>query len=439
MTTIPVPESPEEINFFDPATNDCPYGAYQVLRDEAPVWQDPHTGMFIVTRHDDIKKILANHEVFTNAVGSAAGMTEKAVKPTDPEEARKAEQAAQEELVLQQLYADKGWQPVATLDALDPPVHMELRRMFDHAFRPRRIKELDPFVEDLTNKLFDAFVGDGTCEWVEALAIPLPLYVIGKQMGVPETDMPQIKKWTDAWVQRLGLMQTFEERLWSAEQEIEAQQYFQPIFERLREHPEDTVLSDLVNKEIPEWGRTLTDAELHSEMMADLFVGGSETTTNALAGGVRMLIEQPEKWRQLKADPEKYLAVFVEEVVRLESPVQGLLREVAVDTELHGVTIPAGSVVNLRFAAANRDERSFDDADQLDLDRSRPRGHLGYGFGGHYCLGAPLARRELYWGFKVLTDRIDEMWFIEGANDFRYQPNYFLRALLKLHIGFRAA
>ena len=403
------------------------------------MWQDPHTGMFVVTRYEDIKSILANPELFTNAVGSAAGMTEKAVKPTDPEEAAKAEQAAQEERVLARLYQDEGWPPVATLDALDPPVHMELRRMFDHAFRPGRVKQLDPYVESLTNTLFDAFIDDGECEWVKAVAIPLPLYVIGRQMGVPEQDMPRIKAWTDAWVQRLGLMQTFEERMWSARQEIEAQHYFQPIFERLREHPEDTLLSDLVNSEIPEWGRPLTDAELHSEMMADLFVGGSETTTNALSAGVRMLIEQPDVWTTLKSDPERYLPTFVEEVVRLEGPVQGLLREVATDTELHGVALPAGSVVNLRFAAANRDEREYERVTELDLERPRAKAHLGYGFGGHYCLGAPLARRELYWGFKVLTERIDEMWFIEGANDFRYQPNYFLRALLRLHIGFRRA
>lgn len=432
-------ESPDDVNFFDPDINDCPYPAYQVLRDQAPVWQDPHTGMFVMTRYEDIRNVLADAATFTNAVGSAAGMTEKAVKPTDPEEARLQAQAAEEEKVLQQLYSDKGWTPVATLDALDPPLHMQLRHMFDHAFRPGRIKELDPFVENLTNDLFDAFIDDGTCEWVQAIAIPLPLYVIGKQMGVPEADMPKIKAWTDAWVQRLGLMQTFEERLWSAEKEIEAQHYFQPIFERLRRQPEDTLLSDLVNKEIPEWGRTLTDAELHSEMMADFFVGGSETTTNALAGGVRMLIEQPNVWDQLKSDLDRYLPTFIEEVVRLEGPVQGLLREVAVDTEMHGVAMPAGSVVNLRFAAANRDDREYAGAAELDLERERPKSHIGYGFGAHFCLGAPLARRELHFGFKALTERIDSMWFLEGKNDFRYHPNYFLRALKELHIGFEVA
>ena len=430
-------DSPDQVNFFDPDTNDCPYPAYDVLRDQAPVWQDPHTGMFVMTRYEDIRNVLTNTEVFTNAVGSAAGMTEKAVKPTDPEELAKHEQMIEEERILAKLYEDKGWTPVATLDAHDEPSHGQLRKMFDQAFRPGRIKQLDPFVEQLTNNLFDAFIDAGHCEWVKAVAIPLPLYVIGEQMGVPEEDMPQIKAWTDAWVQRLGLMQTFEERLWSAEQEIEAQHYFQPIFERLREQPEDTLLSDLVNNEIPEWGRPLTDNELHSEMMADLFVGGSETTTNALAAGVMMLIQQPDIWAQLKADPDKHLPTFIEEVVRLEGPVQGLLREVATDTEMHGVLMPAGSVVNLRFAAANRDPRELDCPADLDLERERPKSHLAYGFGTHFCLGAPLARREMYWGFKVLTDRIDEMWFAEGKNDFSYHPNYFLRALKELHIEFR--
>lgn len=150
-----------------------------------------------------------------------------------------------------------------------------------------------------------------------------------------------------------------------------------------------------------------------------------------------MLIEQPDVWEKLKSDPERYLPTFIEEVVRLEGPVQGLLREVAVDTEMHGVTMPAGSVVNLRFAAANRDPRAFECPADLDLDRERPKGHIGYGFGSHFCLGAPLARRELHFGFKVLLERVDEMWFLDGKNDFRYHPNYFLRALKELHIGFR--
>ena len=125
-------------------------------------------------------------------------------------------------------------------------------------------------------------------------AVPLPLYVIGRQVGVPDEDLPKIKGWTDKWVKRMGLMQTDEEAEESVLAEIEAQHYFQPRFEKLRREPDDTLLSTLVNREIPEWGRPLNDNELHAEMMADLFVGGSETTTNALAAGVILLIEHPD-------------------------------------------------------------------------------------------------------------------------------------------------
>lgn len=424
----------DEVNFFDPETNRCPYPAYQLLRDQAPVWKDPQTGMFVLTRYEDIRTVLLDPERFTNRVGSAAGMTEKAVRPDDPEEAARMDAEAEWNRRIQAVYEDDGWVTVPTLDALDPPKHMELRHMFDQAFRPGRISELDPFVEDLANRLFDDIMSERRCDWVQALAIPLPLYTIGKQMGVPEEDMPKIKAWTDAWVQRLGLMQTPEERLWSARKEVEAQQYFQPIFERLRRHPEDTLLSDLVNNEVPEWGRSLTDNELHSEMMADFFVGGSETTTNALAAGLVALVEDPGLWERLRADPERLLPVFVEEVIRTEGPVQGLLRETAVDVEMHGVTMPAGSVVNLRFAAGNRDERHFSCPAAIDLDRERPKTHLAFGLGGHFCLGAPLARREMYYGFKVLIERVESVRFVDGANDFDYHPNYFLRGLKALHV-----
>jgi cytochrome P450 len=253
---------------------------------------------------------------------------------------------------------------------------------------------------------------------------------------VPEADIWKIKAWTDAWVQRLGMMQTEEEERWSVEMEIEAQHYFQPIFERLRQEPDGTLLSDMVNRVIPEWGRPLNDNELHAEMMADTFVGGSETTTNAIAYGVKILIENPQGWAKLRSDPERYLRTFIEEVIRLESPVQGLFRWAAEDIELHGVTIPKGAMLNVRYAAANRDEREFECPAELDLERDKPGRHLAFGSGVHHCLGAPLARREMYWTFRALIDRVDEMWFAPGRNDFRVMPNFALRALQALHIEF---
>jgi cytochrome P450 len=428
-----------EINFFDATTNDCPYEAYQVLRDEAPVWKDPVTGMFTLTRYEDIRMVLLDTKRFSNAVGSGAGDTGKAVAPDDPAKARELLEAMEVEKELTKLYEEKGWLPVSSLDGLDEPRHMQLRKTMEYAFRPARVRELDPYVESLAYRLIDDFIADGRCEFVSQFAVPLPLYVIGRQMGVPESDMPRIKTWTDAWIKRMGLMLNREERIWSAEQEIEAQHYFQPRFERLRRTPEDNLLSDLVNNEVPEWGRPLNDNELHTEMMADLFVGGSETSTNALSGGVMLLCRHPDVWEKVRSDPDKYLETLVEEVLRLESPVQGLLRQTTEAVDLHGVTIAAGSVIKLGYGAGNRDERRYGCPADFNLDREQPRTHLAFGVGAHHCLGAPLARRELYFGFKALVDRLQDIRFVEGANDFSFHPNYFLRSLKELHIEFTPA
>jgi cytochrome P450 len=424
------------VNFFEPDTIACPYPSYEILRDEAPVWQDPMTGMWIVTRYDDIRAIALDTTRFRNGLPSGR---DGAIRPVDPHESPERALVASRAQLLRELYAEHGIARAPNLSLRDEPDHMPLRRLFDFAFRPAAIRELDATVEELAYRLIDDFLAAGRCEWVSQLAVPLPLYVIGRQMGIPDDELPRIKYFTDAWIRRMGLMQDEEDMRRSVEIEAETRRYFQQHFDRLRREPDETLLSILVNREIPEWGRPLTDNELHTEVMSDLFVGGSETTTNALSAGVRLLIEQPDAWRRLKADPERRLEPFVEEVLRLESPVQGLLRETTVDVELHGVVIPAGSIVQLRFGAANRDERQFECPRDVKLDRKHPRRHLAFGVGTHHCLGAPLARRELYFGFKALVDRVDELWYVDGANTFAYRPSYFLRILESLHVGFRPA
>ena len=429
--------TPDSVNFFDPATNDCPYHAYQALRDQAPVWKDPVTGMYVITRYEDVRQILADTDRFRNGVSGPALFSKEVINPDDAAMSQQLSAALERDAEIKRLYEEEGWPPVPTLDALDDPRHMELRRFFDAAFRPARIAELDPFVESLAHRLVDGFIGRGRCEFVAEFAIPLPLFVIGKQMGIEEQHMLRIKGWTDAFARRLGLMQSPDERVESARQEVAFQQFFQPIFERLRREPDDSLLSDLVNKEIPEWGRRLTDAELHSEMMIDFMVGGSETTANALSGGILLLLQEPAMVGQLTADLDKQLPKFVEEVLRLEGPVQGLLRQNVVDVELHGVKIPAGSVLNVRYAAANRDERQFECPAQINLERRRLRSHLAFGVGTHTCIGAPLARRELYYGFKAVLGRLDRLRFAEAEPRLEYQPNYFLRALKALHVEFQ--
>ena len=417
-----VPESLSDINLLDAEIQECPYPAYEKLREEAPVWQDPLTGFYVITRYDDLRAILLDTESYSNERPRNSGQLqdERAVK-------------------IHNLYKEKGWVPEPTLAGRDGPNHKQMRAMFDQAFRAGKIKLMDPFVEELGYRLVDDFIDDGECDWVKQMAVPLPLIVIGKQMGAREEDIWKIKAWTDAWVQRLGMMQTEDEAIWSTEMEIEAQHYFQPIFERLRKQPDESLLSDIVNFEIPEWGRTLTDEELHSEMMADTFVGGSETTTNALSAGIMLLSQNPKAWDMLKTNPDRYLRTFCEEVLRLEGPVQGLFRTAAKDIELHGVTIPKGAMINTRYAAANRDERHFECPNELNLERKNAGSHLAFGSGIHHCLGAPLARRELWWGFRTFVDRVDDFKLADGKNKLRHAPNFCLRALKELHIEFTKA
>ena len=420
-----VPGSLYEINLLDVKLQNCPYHAYEMLRDEAPVWIDPTTGFYVITRFEDIRKLLLDTKNFSNDMRGGQGGSREQL-----DSARAVR--------MNTLYEEKGWVPGATLAGRDDPNHKQMRTMFNEAFKPKKIEGMDSFVRDTAYKLIDAFVDDGQCDWIKQYAVPLPLIVIGQQMGVPEADIWKIKAWTDAWVQRLGMMQTEEEEQWSVEMEIEAQHYFQPIFERLRKEPDETLLSEMVNRVIPEWERPLTDNELHAEMMADTFVGGSETTTNAIGYGLKLLIENPDVWQKLRSNPDKYLRTFCEEVVRLEGPVQGLFRMAANDVEMHGVLIPKGAMINVRYAAANRDEREFECPADLNLEREKPGRHIGFGSGIHHCLGAPLARRELFWAFQALIDRVDGMRFTLGANSFEVAPNFSLRAMQELRIEFDA-
>ena len=409
------------VNLFDPDVQRCPYPAYQQLRDEAPVFQCPATGMFVITRFEDVRTVLTDATNFIN--NASMRMASRPV--TDRQKA------------VIELFETEGWLPAPTLAGRDNPEHKEMRSIFNQAFRPKVVSRLDPEVRDLAYSLIDDFIDDGHCEFVRQFAIPLPLVIIGRQMGADPADIWKIKEWTEAFFHRIGMMLDPAQELDTVRKEIEAQHYFQPIFERLRKQPNNTLLSELVNTVIKEWGRPLNDNELHAEMMADTFVGGSETTTNALSAGVKLLIENKDVWEQLKTDPEKYSKVFIEEVLRLESPVQSLMRVTANDVELSGTLIPAGSLINVRYGAANRDERRFDGPEKIDLNRKTPGGHMAFGSGVHHCLGAPLARRELIWSFTALAQKVDDMWFAEGKNTFDYHPHYLLRSLKELHIEFK--
>jgi len=411
----------EDITLLDEQIQQCPYHTYDVLREESPVHLDKETGFYVVSKFEDVREVLKSPDIFGNVP----------MMESDAFTARAAKVAQANEI-----FAEKGWVPALPLPFRGKPEHKQLRSLYEKTFRASRIKEIEPYVQNTAEKLFDNFLQQGACDWVRDFAIPLPLIVICHQMGAAEEDVWKIKGWTEAFFHRIGLMLPDDEHSSMVEREIEAQHYFQPIFDSLRENPNGSLLSELVNSEIEGWGRTLNDNELHAEMMASTFVGGSETTTNALSAGVMLLSKQPEVLQKLKSDPEKYLKTFVEEVVRLESPVQGNYRFVTQDTELSGVKLSKGSTIIVRYGAANRDESQFEGADKLDLDRPRAAAHLGFGMGNHFCLGATLARLELYCGFKLLTEKVKSISLAPDQGEIEYHPHYLFRAMKSLKINF---
>lgn len=217
------PRSLAEATLADPEILECPFPTYELLREQAPVWQDPRTGIYVITRYEDLRTICLDTERFSN------------LRPSN-DHARLTGNAR----MAYEMFLDRGWVPGASLAARDDPDHKQMRSIFDKAFRPKRINELDPDVEFLAYELMGRFIDDGQCNLVKQYAVPLPLIIICRQMGARDEDIWQIKAWTDAWFRGTGFNLSKEQVTWATEMEIQAQHYFQPIFERLRKEPDDT-------------------------------------------------------------------------------------------------------------------------------------------------------------------------------------------------------
>jgi cytochrome P450 len=425
----------EEIDFFDPATNDCPYHAYKHMRAREPVWKDPKTGMYVLTKYEDIRTVLLDNERFKNTISTqTVGEIGLADDVNSSQEHFESQQVNAE---LAELYEKEGWDPGPALNARDEPEHLQVRRaLFEPAFRRAGLEQFDPLVRERVHATLDACIVDGRCDFVNDFAAPMTLSVVMKYLGLPLDDLELVKQMTVTWIGRAGLMSTPENDKRAAHLEVEFQQYMQRHFERLREQPDDTFLSRIVNTEIPEWGRKLTDEELHGFITTDMMVGGGETTTGSIAAGALMLAEDQELFDRLAGDPERYLETFAEEVVRLESPVQGMFRQTAVETEFQGVKIPSGAVLQLRYASGNRDEDRYPGSEEMDVERPNPRTHLGFGTGKHVCLGATLARREMYHTFDALLERFSALRLAPDAAPLHYRPNYIVRCLDRLDLEF---
>lgn len=317
----------------------------------------------------------------------------------------------------------------------DPPDHTRLRGLVQRAFTPRTVASLTDFVEREVAVLLDAALGQGTFDVVDGLAWPLPVAVICELLGVPVEDRTEFRDRSSALARGLDpeFLLTDEQRSARDEALTHFALYFHGLFESRRREPGDDLLTALVAAHDGE--DRLSDVELLSTAIL-LLVAGHETTVNLLSGGVFALARDERAQKDWRADAGLDRTA-PEELLRVTSPVQLTGRSLVESIDVGGTELEAGSFCMLLIGGANRDPRVFDDPTSVHLDRD-PNPHLGFGFGLHHCLGAPLARLEARIALRALLDRTSAIRLAEDGV-VRYRPNLVLRGLERLDVEVVAA
>jgi len=290
----------------------------------------------------------------------------------------------------------------------DPPQHTHLRNIVNRGFTPRRIGRMQPRIEAITKGLLDRVVARREIELMRDLAIPLPVTVIAELLGVSAERKDDFKRWSDLFISSLAVSDDEEIVIAIANAMQEFFDYFRDEIARRRRSPTDDLVSTIVHARTPEGA--LSDMEILA-FCRTLLVAGNETTTNLIARVVTTLFAHPEQLELLRSDLS-LIPNAIEETLRYDGIVPALPRLTTEDVELAGVKIPQGRLVLPFFMSANRDERRFPDPDRFDIRRDAT-GHLGFGFGAHFCLGAQLARLETRIAIRDLLERLPDLRLIE--------------------------
>ncbi len=406
----------------------CPYPIFADLRAAEGVPYNADLGAWVVSRYDDVRAILRDTERFSS------------LSPTGPAQAGEALMAGIMELmkdpdmaaILGSNTMTRG--RVAVLLNADPPDHRRQRKLVNPAFRPDRIRAMEPAMVDVTERLLADVVADltatGSVDIVKRFAVGLPMTIIAMALGVADDDLSTFKRWSDDIVMPVGNHSPSVEQvrgfLISTKEFTE---YFLTQIAARKQKPTGDLLCDIANARID--GEELTDDE-QLGMLQQFLVAGNETTTNLIANIVRRLAEEPELQSRVRSNPD-LVEGLVEEMLRLEAPVGGLFRQAKVDVEIAGTTIPAGDHLWLLFASANRDHCKFDAADAVDPERANVKEHWAFGNGEHFCPGAGLARAEARIAIQHLLARLDDI-RLTPDNTFPYGDSFVLRGLTSLRL-----
>ena len=386
-----------DFNPFSPEFQTDPYPTYAAMRRDAPVYRTDGWNAAVVTRYDDVVQVLKSPSLFSSR---AIGMQLRG-------------------------------RPTRTVINTDPPVHTELRGLVNRAFTPRMVADLEPRIREITAGLLDRIVEDGETDLVRDLAVPLPVTVIAELLGVEPERHDDFKRWSTASVtQEQGMSEEGQRRL---EHEIdEFATYFERAIDERRGRPGADLISAVLAAE--ESDLRLTPDDLVA-FVGLLLIAGNETTTNLIGNAVLALLDHPDELAKVRADPS-LIPNMVEEALRWDSPVQFLFRTATQATEIAGTKIDAGMMVIPAYASANRDETRFPDSDRFDVTRNT-QGHLAFGYGVHFCLGAPLARLEARVALEQVLERLPGLRRMDEAPLARVN-SMFLRGLQSLPLAFEA-
>ena len=358
--------------------------------------------VFLVTRHEDIKDVLSDHERFSN--GRPPGFVVPGA-PDIPE-------------------ADQASARAGNLLGLDPPEHQRLRRMLTAEFTIRRMKRLEPRVVEIVDAQLDAMETAGPpVDLVASFALPIPSLVICELLGVPYDDRDDFQRRS---ARQLDLSIPMPERLGLQQQ---GRAYMSSLVERARRQPGEDILGMLVR----EHGTELTDAELIG-IASLLLLAGHETTSNMLGLGTLALLRHPDQLAAVRDNPDA-VGPAVEELLRWLSIVHSAIpRITTTDVEIAGVPISAGQLVFVSLPSGNRDPDFIDSPEVLDVHRGAP-GHLAFGHGVHHCLGAPLARMEMRIAFPALLRRFPTLALAEDFVDVPFRSFHFIYGLKSLEVA----
>jgi cytochrome P450 len=346
---------------YDPVLNTDPYPMWRRLRDEAPLYHDAQHDFYALSRYEDVERALVQWDTFSSARGAIIEIIQAGIEF-----------------------------PPGILLFEDPPIHDIHRGLLSRVFTPKKMQALEPQIRELCAQSLDPFLGADRFDFIADLGKQMPMKVIGMLLGIPEQDQAAVRDRADANLRvKAGEKMQFE----SDQLDIGTEMFAEYIDWRAQ-HPSDDLMTQLLTAEFEdETGtvRCLTREEVLTYVTV-IAGAGNETTTRLIGWAGKVLSDFPDERKKLVEDPT-IIPNAVEELLRFEGPAPHVARYVTKDVELHGQTVPEGSVMLMLMGSANRDERKFQEPDRFIATRE-VRGHVAFGFGLHFCLGAALARLE---------------------------------------------